>query len=340
MLHKNRVSLLLAAAFLALAPFAPSEEAPAWLDEFAAAMHAAWKAGEPMPQVNKAHPEATLADGYAVQRTFVQLMLEGAEIGGYKAAIVGAEGQAAMGIGGPLTAVLPASGILHAKDEITIDLASDPHRMFETEIGYVFGQSISTEVPDVATLKKHVKSVAAVVEAPGGNSQNEAPVTAADLAARNINSKAIVVGTRLEPQAVDVDAVEITFTHNGQVVNTARGGEAAGGQWETLRKTVNALVAQGYTIESGQVITNGALGKIVRAELGQYCANYTGLGEICIKVVDTPPAPAPEAPPAPAPAPETPPAPAPQAPPAAEATPAPETPPAPAPEAPPAPAAQ
>ena len=162
--------------------------------------------------------------------------------------------------------------------------------MFETEIGYIFGQSVTAEIPDVATLKKHVKSVAAVIEAPGGASQGEAPVTAADLAARNINSKAIIVGQRHEPQAVDVDAVEITFTHNGQVVNTAKGGDAAGGQWETLRKTVNNLVARGYTIDAGHVITNGALGTIVRAEPGEFCANYSGLGEVCVKVVDTRPA--------------------------------------------------
>lgn len=289
MMYMSRVSMLLAVATLALAQFAPCQDAPPWYNEFATAMHAAWKAGEPMPQVSKAHPEATLADGYAIQRKVVPLMLEGTEIGGYKAAIVGAEGQAAMGLEGPLTAVLPAAGILHAKDDITIDLAPDPQRMFETEIGYIFGQSISTEIPDVATLKKHVKSVAAVIEVPGGNSQNDAPVTAADLVARNINSKAIIVGVRQEPQAVDVDAVEITFTYNGQVANTARGGEAAGGQWETLRKTVNALIAQGYTIEAGHVISNGALGKIVHAEPGEYCANYGGLGEICIKVVDTRP---------------------------------------------------
>ena len=266
------IVILLAAALLR-SPITAGE-APPWHDEFAAAMHPAWRDGQPMPQINKAHPEATLADGYAVQRKFVTLLLEGGAIGGYKAAIVAAEAQAALGIDAPLTAVLPAAGVLHAKDSIVIDLAADPHRMFETEIGYFFGQSISAEIPDVDTLKKHVKSVAPVIEAPGGNSQNEEPVTAADLAARNINSKAIVVGTRQEPQAVDVDAIEITFTHNGQVVNTAKGGSAAGGQWETLRKTVNALVAQGYTIEAGQIVTNGALGQIVNAAPGEYCANY------------------------------------------------------------------
>lgn len=279
-----------ATSALIFAVLAHAEDAPPWQDAFANAMYEAWKSGQPMPQISRAYPEATLADAYVVQKKFVERALEGGAIGGFKTAIVGAEALAAMGLEGPLVAVVPASGVLYAKDDIAIDLAADPERMFETEIGYIFGQSVSAEVPDVATLKKHIKAVAPVIEAPGGASQSEAPVTAADLVARNINSKAIIVGPRLEPQAVDVDAVGITFTHNGQAVNTAKGGEAAGGQWETLRKTVNALVAQGYTIESGQVITNGALGKIVRAEPGEYCATYEGLGELCVKVVDTRPA--------------------------------------------------
>jgi 2-keto-4-pentenoate hydratase len=320
------------AALLLASPLLRAEETLSWQDAFVTAMYDAWAAGQPMPQISRAHAEATLADAYAIQRKFVERQLAGGAIGGFKAAIVGAEGQAALGLDGPLTAVVTAAGVLYAKDDIAIDLASDPERMFETEIGYIFGQGVSAEVPDTATLKKYIKSVAPVIEAPGGASQSEPPVTAADLVARNINSKALIVGPRQEPQAVDVDAVDITFTHNGQVVNSAKGGDAAGGQWETLRKTVNALIAQGYVIESGQVVTNGALGKIVRAEPGEYCANYGGLGEFCVKVVDTrPPAAPPAAPePVPAPAPEA-------APPAPEPAPAPEAaPPAPAPEAAPA----
>ncbi|MBX3180685.1 MAG: fumarylacetoacetate hydrolase family protein [Candidatus Hydrogenedentes bacterium] len=292
-------SILLIAICATLMP-AFAAEAPAWQDEFAATMHAAWKDGEPMPQISRAHAEATLADAYAAQRTFVALALGDEAIGGFKAAIVGVEAQTALGIDGPLFGVLPSSGVLYAKDNVTIDLSADNQRMFETEIGYIFGQGVGEPIPDVAALKKHIKSVAPVLEVPGGASQNEAPVTAPDLVARNINSKAIVVGSRLEPQAVDVDAIEITLTANGQVVNTARGGDAAGGQWETLLKTVNAILANGYKIEAGQIISNGALGKIVGAEPGLYCANYTGFGEICVKVVAE--APAPEAVPAEAPA--------------------------------------
>lgn len=321
MIQGKRCFILLVAACAALLPVLAAG-APSWQDEFASAMHAAWKSGAPMPQISRAHAEATLADAYAAQRTFVALALEGGAIGGFKAAIVGAEAQAALGIDGPLFGVLPSSGVLYAKDNVMIDLSADNQRMFETEIGYIFGQGVAAPIPDVAALKKHIKSVAPVLEVPGGPSQNEAPVTAADLVARNINSKAIVVGSRLEPQSLDVDAIEITLTANGQVVNTARGGDAAGGQWETLLKTVNAIIANGYKIEAGQIISNGALGKIVGAEPGLYCANYSGFGEICVKVVAeaaAPEAAAPEAAPAEAPAPEA----APAETPAAE-TPAPE----------------
>lgn len=288
MLSKRARMLFLAPATVLLALLAAAV-APAWHDEFAAALHDAWTSGEPMPQVSGVHPEATLADGYAVQRRFVERQLEGGAIGGFKAAAVGASAQAGLGVDGPITGVVPESGVWYAKDDIAIDLADDPHYMIETEIGYVFGQGISGEIPDTAVLKKHVKGVAAVVEIPGGNTQQATPETAADLAARNVNAKAIVVGPRHEPRSLDPDGVDITLTHNGKTVNTANGGDAAGGQWETLRKTVNTLVSQEYTIESGHVITNGALGEILPAEPGEYVADYGELGTIRVEVTDTRP---------------------------------------------------
>lgn len=264
-------------------------DAPPWPVGFAADLHAARVANAPVPQLSKVHPDATLADAYAVQALYVEQLLADGAIGGFKSAVVGADGQAALGIEGPLVAVVPASGVLYAKDNVAIDLASEPRRMLETEIGYVFGQGISAALPDVEALKKHVKSVVPVIEVPGGSSQNEVPVTAGDLVARNIDSMAVIIGLKEEPQAVNVDAVDITFTHNGVVVNTARGGTAAGGQWETLLKTVNALVSLGYTIEAGQFITNGALGKIVPAAPGGYSANFGPLGTIEFTVVDSRP---------------------------------------------------
>jgi 2-keto-4-pentenoate hydratase len=55
---------------------------------------------------------------------------------------------------------------------------------------------------------------------------------------------------------------------------------AAVGQWNTLLKTVNHLLAQGHILQPGYVITNGALGKILKAEPGNYRADFGVLGVI------------------------------------------------------------
>lgn len=266
-------------------------EVTGWQQSFAERMYEAWKSGAPKPQLSKAHSAATLSDAYAIQRIFVRQLASGDGIGGYKAAVTGAKGQAGLWINGPLTAVVPASGIMNAGSDVVIDLADEPVRFLETEVGFVFGNAIDAPVADVATLKRHVKHVVAAIEVPGGASENADPVTAADLVARNIDSIGVILGPREASPELDVDGMTITLSREGATVNEARGDMAVGGQWETLRKTVNALVAQGYTIEAGQFITNGALGSIQRAKPGVYRADYGPLGAFTFTVKEGPGAP-------------------------------------------------
>lgn len=273
--------------FFALAVFAePAAKAPEALDPatFAAQIHDAWQKGAPMPQLNAADPAATLADGYAIQKLFVEKLLQGSSPGGYKAAIVSQGGQTAMGITGPLVAVIPASGILRAAGQVVISLANDPARHLETEIGYILGAPITTPLEKLDDLRARVRAIAPMIEVPGGPVEHNQPPSAADLAAWNINAKQIIVGEERDPAGVDPDAIEITMTHDGETVNTARGGDAAGGQWETLLKTVNGAVRLGYPLRPGQIIINGALGKILEATPGTYRADYGTFGVISFRV--------------------------------------------------------
>ncbi|MEA3364005.1 MAG: hypothetical protein U9Q79_00060, partial [Candidatus Hydrogenedentes bacterium] len=268
-----------AAAFLVVATPVPAqaaeEQSPAWADAFAARIYKAWEAGEPMPQLSAAHPEATIADGYAVQKRFVARFAKKHNIGGFKAAAVGSAAQANLGIDGPLTGVMPRSGILRAEDEIVVDLADYPNRHLETEIGYTFNAPITEPLPDVDALREKIKHVFAVIEVPGGATEEKNPSTPADTVAWNGNAKALIVGAqKLDPANVNIDTIAITFTRDGETINTAKGGDAAGGQMQTLLKSVNDIVKRGYTIRPDHVLTNGALGKILPAEPGRYIADY------------------------------------------------------------------
>jgi len=271
-------ALALAAAF-SMAAAAADAAAPDWVVPFADRIHDAWRDGKPMPQLSAAQPEASLAEAYLVQKHFVARRMKPAEIGGFKAA-----GVASAAPDHPLVAVMPTSGVLHAKDKIVIDLASDPRRHVENEIGYLFHQPVTEPPADVDALRRCVKAIVAVLEVPGGAVEDAHPSTTNDIVAWNINAKEMILGAEKDPAAVDPDSVAITCTRDGETVNTARGDLAAGGQWHTLLKTVNRVLQQGYILQPGQVITNGALGKITPAAPGRYRADYGPLGVIEFEV--------------------------------------------------------
>ncbi|MFO7976832.1 MAG: hypothetical protein R6V12_19650, partial [Candidatus Hydrogenedentota bacterium] len=183
---------------------AAEDEAPANVDQFAERIYKAWEAGEPMPQLSAVYPEATIEDGYAVQKRFVARFAKEHKIGGFKAAAVGSKAQANLGIDGPLTGVMPGSGILRAEDEIVVDLADYPNRHLETEIGYTFNAPITEPLPDVDALREKIKHVFAVIEVPGGATEEKQPSTPADTVAWNGNAKALIVGAKkLDPANVE-----------------------------------------------------------------------------------------------------------------------------------------
>lgn len=224
-----------------------------------------------MAQLSVAHPEASIDDAYRVQEAFVEATLADA-IGGFKAAGVSNPD-------GPLTGVVPKSGLIKAGEGLVLDLNKGAPRHVETEIGYRFGKAVNAPLNSVADLKIHVDAVMAMVEWPGGATAKDQPSTQGDIVAWNINAMELVVGPECNPNT-DVDAVSISLTRDETEVNMAKGGMAHGGQWATLLETVNNIVSRGYTIEPGHVITNGALGKILPAEPGHYRADFGPLGVI------------------------------------------------------------
>ncbi len=266
---------------------AESGSAGSWHDDFAGRIFEAWVAGETMPQLSAAHPEATLADGYRVQEAFVARWQDELGIGAYKAAVVGATGQENLGVDAPITGIIPGTGVFSADDTVVVDRAAYPGQAVETEIGYSFHTPITEPLPDVATLKQHVEAIFPCIELPGGDTEDVHPATAADLAAFNGNARAIIAGEKHDPDKIDPDAIAIRLVHNDKVINKAKGGQAAGGQWETLLETVNNLTARGYNIGTEHIITNGALGHILPLEVGTYEAGYHELGVVEFQVVDS-----------------------------------------------------
>lgn len=224
------------------------KKSPAHLDQAAAAIFDAMQGDAHMPALARDYPSTTLDDAYLIQKMVVERIVKNSNrVFGYKGGAVSAAAKKKMGLTDPLSAVLFQEGYLEAGNKPTIQLSSIPHLKIETEIGFVIGETIQSHLNDVKALKRRVDAIVPIIELPGGRGMNSAGMPMIDMIARNAGSAAFIVGEEADPQSMDTDKVFIELTHNGSVVNVARGDEADGGQWLNLLHQVNHAVAQGYT---------------------------------------------------------------------------------------------
>ena len=238
--------------------------------------HASVKA-VPLPSALK--PDLTLEKGYAVQKDLTKALLaKGEVIRGFKAGLTSPAGQQKFGVKEPLLAPLFKSGELGT--DAVVDMKIFVRPFIETEIGYVAGQKIDKPVKDVAALKKLISGVLPAVELPDIRFDNIKGLKGADIVADAIGSSHYIVGKRFPTDKADVAQVEVTLTHDGEVVNKGKAADAMGDQWKALLWLVNGAIAQGWTIEPGHIFITGALGRMLPGKPGVYVGDWGALGKI------------------------------------------------------------
>ncbi len=250
-------------------------------EEFGDQLFDARSKGLALPQLSAKTPGSSLEDGYAAPKRLVtRLVASGEQIAGFKGAVAGAGGQKALGIDGPLFALLFQSGWLKAADHPSLKAADLPQVGIETEIGYLLSKAVIEPLKSPEEARAVFRAIVPVIELPAGLRETGQGTTAADLAAVNVMSASYIVGNEVSPEAVNPDAIQVRLLHDGKTVNETSGADANRGQWCNLMQQINLALEQGYRVEPGQLIVTGALGKIHKDVPGDYVATWSGLGEI------------------------------------------------------------
>ena len=253
---------------------------PAGIRKWATAAVTGFESGGSIPALGDFVNDPELADGYRAQKQLVTQMAKGGRIGGFKGAMASAEAQKSRGLDGPLTGVLLKTGELKADANPSITAPDGARVIVETELGYIVSVDISYEILNDEQASGAVKAVVPVIELPLGYGDRAKGSTLVDGIATNIGSSRYILGAEHSLDGFNPDAVKIRLDRDGKELHQAAGSDAAGGQWSNLRKVINQLVAQGYTLREGQVIISGALGTIQNGEAGSYRADYGDLGVI------------------------------------------------------------
>lgn len=225
---------------------------------------------QPIPTFS-AHTQLDMSSAYAVQAAYVRGRLAHDKIAGFKAGLTCLEAQTHMGVNRAIIGVLFKSG--DVSNQPIIPLNNYRQLIVETELGFITNRPIRKTVTSIHELQSYVEQIVPVIELPDLGFE-KTPIHATDLVAANAAAAAFIYRKDINWLGQDINSFTVSLSHNGKIVNQGHGEDAFGDQWEALRWLVNQVVANGWSIEKGNILITGALGEMVTAEPGIYRAQF------------------------------------------------------------------
>ena len=260
----------------------PVTDAPAK----ARALYDARRTRVPIPPFTDADPTLGMADGYAIQRELIDLLLaDGDRIVGHKVGLTSKPMQKMVGVDSPDYGPVLASTIYRDGDTIPASRFIAPK--IEAEIVFVIGERL--EGPGVTVTQAHAAIAGAVaameiVDSRIADWRIKLADTVADLASNGAmaTSSRVVPITELDPRLVGM-----TLTRNGELIDTGAGAAALGDPVAVVAWLANVLGADGVALEPGHLIMTGALHAAVPMTPGDvFRAEFDRLGPITVRVGD------------------------------------------------------
>lgn len=238
---------------------------------------------EPLPLAHLIDETLTIDEAYRIQQHVVKELLDDVQPGGFKAGLTSPQSQARFGTNEPVAGVLPPDGLRHPG--ATFRLSELRGLNFETEVALRIGKPVRERIGSIEELKRHVDGIAPAIELPNLHYVSGAQPGALDIIATNVAAAAYIVGDFASPDSRDPNDATPQLVCNGREVNSGRARDALGDQWEAARWLVNTMLQQGWSIEKGQILLTGALGRMIPALPGDCSADYGSWGTIAFHVV-------------------------------------------------------
>ena len=260
----------------------PVTDAPAK----ARALYDARRTRVPIPPFTDDDPSLGMADGYAIQRELIELLLaDGDRIVGHKVGLTSKPMQKMVGVDSPDYGPVLASTIYRDGDTIPAGRFIAPK--IEAEIVFVIGERL--EGPGVTVTQAHAAIAGAVAAMEIVDSRiADWRIKLADTVADLASNGAMATSSRIVPITdIDPRLVGMTLTRNGELIDTGAGAAALGDPVAVVAWLANVLGGDGVALEPGHLIMTGALHAAVPMTPGDvFRAEFDRLGPITVRVGD------------------------------------------------------
>ncbi|MBO0877328.1 MAG: fumarylacetoacetate hydrolase family protein [Pseudonocardia sp.] len=258
----------------------PVTDAPAK----ARALYEARRTRVPIPPFTDADPDLGMADGYAIQRELVPLLLaDGDRVIGYKVGLTSRAMQRMIGVDSPDYGPVLASTVYADGDEVPVDRFIQPK--IEAEIVFMLGSRLAGPGVNITDARRAISGAAAAMEIVDSRIQDWR-IKLADTVADLASNGAVATSSRLVPvDGLDARLVGMTLTRNGELIDTGAGAAALGDPVAVVAWLANVLGTDGVALEPGHLIMTGALHAAVPMNPGDvFRAEFDRLGPVTVRV--------------------------------------------------------
>jgi 2-keto-4-pentenoate hydratase len=224
-----------------------------------------------------------MADGYAIQRELVEMLLaDGDRVVGYKAGLTSAPMQAMMGVSTPDYGPVLSSTVYQDGADLSVGAFIAPK--VEAEIVFRLGAPLKGPGVGVETAREAVAEAMAGLEIVDSRIEGWR-IKLADTIADLASNGAVVLAGPVEAGSCDFRLTGMTFSRNGELVATGAGGAALGDPAAVVAWLANVLGEHGVALEAGQLIMTGALHAAIPMAPGDtFVAEFDRLGSVTVQV--------------------------------------------------------
>ncbi|MFF2778877.1 2-keto-4-pentenoate hydratase [Streptomyces sp. NPDC058052] len=248
--------------------------------EAAAVLEKATRTGVPCAPVRSLLPEADIEAAYAVQRLHVERgITAGRRLVGRKIGLTSPAVQLQLGVD------RPDFGALFADMAVPEGRPIAPGRLLqpkvEAEVALVLGTDLPHRDPTLADLLRATAFALPALEIVDSRIADW-DITIVDTVADNASCGLYVLGgTPVPLDRVDLRAVTMTLTKNGETVSEGTGADCLGSPLTAALWLASTLAGLGDPLRAGDIVLTGALGPMAVAAGGdEFTAHIEGLGTV------------------------------------------------------------
>lgn len=261
------------------------------IDALANELHQAEKSGVQIEHFSRRHPQMTIADGYAIQRRWIDIKLaEGRTIRGHKIGLTSRAMQNASQVTEPDYGALLDDMFFQEGSDIPINRFIVPR--VEVELAFVLGDALSgpgVTLFDVLRATDYVVPAIEIIDAriEQIDRQTHRMRKVFDTISDNAANAGIVTGGRpVKPDAVDLRWCGALLYKNGVIEETGLAAGVLNHPATGVAWLANRLGQYNESLAAGEVVLGGSFTRPVQAAAGDtFNADYGPLGNVSFRFV-------------------------------------------------------